>query len=420
MPDLRFARASGKLRTPIVLVWKTPTRYSQLQQPTQDKSRVCVSSLASRIQASRGSNAPRSSEAEIHKLFVVMAAESGLRSHVLMELRYRHVAEDLESWTIPVAVRLEPRFYVGNKAAGCTFLSERSVRLLRECVDEGLVEVTPHSKLIQRSYYGVWAAIHRAKRKAGLDPKIQPCHGFRKYFENALDQANIDHEKKMIIEGHFAGTRAKHYTDRDVEQLRDLYRRAYPVIRLNVDETVRPKAQDESYARRLAALEAQIARQRVLEAKLTVLEDELDQMRAFQRRLEKLPEIEPLVYSCVLSVRPTRLLPEYKVTSLGLPPREVLAGCLDSVGNLLKGRGKHHDSTLLWHSSPQLRPPAGSSGKGPEQILEGIHRLLVHSAEPSLEPRLVDQKCPHRPFRDSSPRTSPLFPLEESMKSSHD
>jgi hypothetical protein len=68
----------------------------------------------------------------------------------------------------------------------------------------------------------------------GLDPQIQPCHGFRNYFENSLDDANIDHEKKMIIEGHLAGTRAKHYTDRDLEQLRDVYRRAYPFIRITL------------------------------------------------------------------------------------------------------------------------------------------------------------------------------------------
>ena len=27
-----------------------------------------------------------------------------------------------------------------------------------------------------------------------------------KYFENALDHESIDHERKMVIEGHFAGT----------------------------------------------------------------------------------------------------------------------------------------------------------------------------------------------------------------------
>ncbi len=77
---------------------------------------------------------------KVHRLFVMLAAESGLRSHVLMELRYCHVMEDLENGTIPVAVRLEPRFYAGKKAAGYTFLGAGSVGMLRECIKEGLVE----------------------------------------------------------------------------------------------------------------------------------------------------------------------------------------------------------------------------------------------------------------------------------------
>ncbi len=97
--------------------------------------------------------------------------------------------------------------------------------------------------------------------KAQLDPKIQTCHGFRKFFENALDEANIDHEKKMIIEGHFAGTRAKHYTDRDIEQLRDVYRRGYPFIRLGTDEPVQLRTENETYHRKFADLEARLDRQ---------------------------------------------------------------------------------------------------------------------------------------------------------------
>src|SRR6266571_3016897 len=90
-----------------------------------------------------------------HKLLVMMAAESGLRSHVLMELRYRHIMEDLENETSPVAVRLEPRYYVGKKAAGYTFLGAGSVRLLKDCIEAGLVEARPEAKLIRRSYYGI-------------------------------------------------------------------------------------------------------------------------------------------------------------------------------------------------------------------------------------------------------------------------
>jgi len=121
--------------------------------------------------------------------------------------------------------------------------------------------------------------IHRARTKARLDPKIQTCHGFRKYFENALDEANLDHEKKMIIEGHFAGTRAKYYTERDLEQLRDVYRRAHPLVRLTIDDPVRSRRMNEDHARRIAALEPGLERQRVLEAKLTILEEELKHMK---------------------------------------------------------------------------------------------------------------------------------------------
>jgi len=215
---------------------------------------------------------------KVYKLFVVMAVESGLRSHVLMELRYRHVMEDLESGTLPMAIRLEPRFHVGKKAAGFTFLGAVSLRLLIECIKDGLVETQPDARLIPRSYYGVWAAVHRAKTKAELDPKIQTCHGFRKYFENSLDEASIDHERKMVIEGHFAGTRTKHYTDRDLEELRELYRKAYTYITLAPEDSNKDNSNPQDWQNRLAELEAKLARQSILEAKPVVLEDKLKKL----------------------------------------------------------------------------------------------------------------------------------------------
>ncbi len=43
---------------------------------------------------------------------------------------------------------------------------------------------------------------------------------------------------------------------------------------------------NENYNRRLAELEARLDRQRVLEAKLIVLKDELDQMKWFRKLVE--------------------------------------------------------------------------------------------------------------------------------------
>lgn len=71
-----------------------------------------------------------------------------------------------EPQTLPVAVRLDPRFYIGKKAARYTFLGEGSVRSLRDCIDERMVDARPDAKLIPRSYHGAWAAIHRASGKA--------------------------------------------------------------------------------------------------------------------------------------------------------------------------------------------------------------------------------------------------------------
>ncbi len=125
-------------------------------------------------------------------------------------------------------------------------------------------------------------------QKAELDPKIQACHGFRKYFENSLDDANIDHEKKMIIEGHFAGTRAQHYTDRDIEQLRDVYRRSYPFIEVEPVSHTPAKAGEAMWQNRLVQVETQIARQKVLEARLVVMQDELKRLGQIAEKSESI------------------------------------------------------------------------------------------------------------------------------------
>jgi hypothetical protein len=47
----------------------------------------------------------------------------------------------------------------------------------------------------------------------------------------------------MVIEGHIAGTRAKHYTERDIEQLREVYREAYIFIRFRTDDATSFRAE---------------------------------------------------------------------------------------------------------------------------------------------------------------------------------
>ena len=100
-------------------------------------------------------------------------------------------------------------------------------------------------------------------------PAIQFCYrvALRSFLHhngyNSLPKTDLRYvSQKMVIEGHFAGTRTKHYTDRDREELRDVYRRAYPFIRLSVAEPVLSKTDNETYSRRLRDLEARLDRQR--------------------------------------------------------------------------------------------------------------------------------------------------------------
>jgi len=64
-----------------------------------------------------------------------------------------------------------------------------------------------------------------------------------------------------------------------VEELREIYRRAYPFIRLSVDEPIQLREENETYNRKFADLEARLDRQRILEAKVTILEDEMGRMK---------------------------------------------------------------------------------------------------------------------------------------------
>ena len=180
----------------------------------------------------------------LHKLYVYVAVESGFRAKTVLALRYKHIMDDYEAGIVPVAIRLGPEFYGKKKSAGYSFLGERSVSLIKEGIKAGLIQTKPESPLIPLGYAGMYDALTRAKEKANLDPKIQPNHGLRKYFEDALDATRIDKDRKYMIEGHFAGTRAKHYTDREWDELRKLYVEAYPYI--NVD------SQDPELQRTLA------------------------------------------------------------------------------------------------------------------------------------------------------------------------
>jgi integrase len=166
-----------------------------------------------------------------HKLAVYLTKDSGLRVNDLLRLRYGHMKDDLEAGLDCIHIRFEPQQYARRKAPGFTFIGPNSLDLLRPMIRDGTLGTSPDDKIVKISYSPLNEALNLAKEKAGLDPKLQPTHGLRKFFENCLDKVGMDHHLKMQLEGHFQGTR-KHYTSRVVDELRGLYKQAYDYLDL--------------------------------------------------------------------------------------------------------------------------------------------------------------------------------------------
>jgi len=205
-------------------------------------------------------------DSKIHKMPVLFAAESGLRIRTVLALRYKHVKEDLEAGTVPVFLKLEPEFYHGAKSAGFTFLGQRSVQLLKEAIAEAIVKTDPESLLIPRSYQNLYKVVVRAARKANLPKKIQVFHGLRKYFDDSVNRADIPEQKKNLLKGRFGGgVLAKHYTSREIDDLRNDYRKAYLFLdpeQANVEMAVKVQSQEDEVKdlrKELASLSAQLA-----------------------------------------------------------------------------------------------------------------------------------------------------------------
>src|SRR5437867_3907733 len=125
------------------------------------------------------------------KLYVISAKDTGLRAADLLSIRYGHVKKDLERGLEYVHLYLEPKYYNRKKASGLTFLGPNSVKLLKQLIDQKLVSKDPDARIFPFEYPTIKESLKIGKRKAGLDPVIQPSHGFRKFFENCLDRTGL-------------------------------------------------------------------------------------------------------------------------------------------------------------------------------------------------------------------------------------
>lgn len=227
-------------------------------------------------------------DSPFHKLYVYMAAESGLRAQKVIDVKYGHIKEDLEAGLEQVAIRFPPEEYQKRKSAGFTFLGRGSLKLIRELIEKGKIGTDAKSPIIPVSYMASYLALKIAQKKAGLDGKLQPVHSLRKYFEKALDDSDIDHEKKMVLEGHFAGTRAKHYSDREWENLRETYAKAYPHIDIDAGDPELEKRVQDWQSEKKDLLRQIKELKEAQQQKDEVIPDVLKQLEALRKEMEQL------------------------------------------------------------------------------------------------------------------------------------
>jgi site-specific recombinase XerD len=177
------------------------------------------------------------------KLLVTIPAESGLRINTVLSLQYRHIREDFENGKVPIFIKFSPREREKAKGTGYPFLGEGSNRLLKECIEKRIIKKEPEAYLFAGSnkarkkenrggpltYASVHDILELARKKANVNPSIQPNHGLRKYFEHALIKAEIPEPIIKRFMGHSLGS-GEAYVTKDPDNLRQFYLKAWPQI----------------------------------------------------------------------------------------------------------------------------------------------------------------------------------------------
>ena len=174
---------------------------------------------------------------KMQKLYVYFAKDSGLRAADILEIRYRHIKKDFEADKDFVHIEFEPSFYERRKSSGITFIGPNSLKLLRELVVAGRVKQTDEAKIFPFVYKTISFALRLANKKAGLDVRIQPSHGLRKFFTNSLSRVGMDSDRKKQLEGHSLDVEWA-YTSQNIDELRRLYGQAYKYLDLSEQAVV--------------------------------------------------------------------------------------------------------------------------------------------------------------------------------------
>ena len=198
-------------------------------------------------------------DSQTQKTYSLAAKDSGLRMSALLSIRWKHLMKDLTEATDGYcAIRFEPEFYLSSKSASVSFLGPEAIEALRKMTKwspttqgpepvfkDGKWNVDLEDRVFDFDDSTISESINIAKAKAGIDGQIQPSHGFRKSYDNAIlkmDDA-MPQEIKNQLMGHSLGVEW-HYNERDVEEggkLREWYKKLYPLLDLREQAVVEQK-----------------------------------------------------------------------------------------------------------------------------------------------------------------------------------
>jgi len=181
------------------------------------------------------------------KVIIALLALGGFREGTLCQLRYHHIADDLENGVVPVHVHVEAEITKGKYADYDTFLGAEAVEYLRLYLEKrraGSPEertppetITPASPLIRNTHSSwvkpitpsrVHTIIHNLYREAGLLKNRDGCryelrvHSIRKFFRTQLAALGVNADYIEYMMGHKIST----YHDmkmRGAEFLRNIY-----------------------------------------------------------------------------------------------------------------------------------------------------------------------------------------------------
>jgi hypothetical protein len=230
---------------------------------------------------------------DLHKLLIYVAKDTGFRIRTILKLTYTHFKDDLENGEEFVRVNLPREFYSqSNKSASLTFIGPETIEQFKLCLQPHQKEIIkileeidpkterhkkvkvietfipidkekPDEPIFKMRYSAAYDLISIALRKANInDENVNPYRSFRVFYTNAFRLPKVNEYEIDALTGHHANNIIlKSYFDKigtdSIDKLREIYQKAYPSLRVNVDKTTIQTQQTQE--QKIKDLEKQVA-----------------------------------------------------------------------------------------------------------------------------------------------------------------